>query len=66
LTVILKELEDDKGWNQSFARSPEMLAKLAAEAMVKQMTDETIVGVTAGSLVKRLYYKKVSASEYLI
>ncbi|NJM48473.1 MAG: hypothetical protein HC860_21765 [Alkalinema sp. RU_4_3] len=32
-SLILAELDDDRRWDQSFARSPDLLAKLAAEAM---------------------------------
>jgi hypothetical protein len=28
-TLILEELEDDQRWDESFARSPDLLAKLA-------------------------------------
>lgn len=31
--MILEELEDEHRWDESFARSPDLLAKLAAEAM---------------------------------
>ncbi len=34
-TLILEELEDDQRWDESFARSPDLLAKLAAEAMAE-------------------------------
>jgi hypothetical protein len=34
-TLILEELEEDQRWDDSFARSPDLLAKLAAEAMVE-------------------------------
>ncbi len=40
-TMILEELEDDRRWDESFARSPEMLAKLAAEAMVEHHAGRT-------------------------
>ncbi len=32
-SLILAELDEDRRWDQSFARSPDLLAKLAAEAM---------------------------------
>ncbi|NJM19017.1 MAG: hypothetical protein HC836_12310 [Richelia sp. RM2_1_2] len=34
-TLILEELEDDEQWDESFTRSPDLLAKLAAEAMAE-------------------------------
>lgn len=34
-TLILEELEEDQQWDESFARSPDLLAKLAAEAMAE-------------------------------
>lgn len=36
-TMILEELEDERRWDESFARSPNLLAKLAAEAMVEHL-----------------------------
>jgi len=39
--MILEELEDDHCWDESFARSPDLLAKLADEAMGKHRADET-------------------------
>jgi hypothetical protein len=32
-TMILEELEDEALWDEAFARSPNVLAQLAAEAM---------------------------------
>ncbi|MFN6539166.1 MAG: hypothetical protein RM021_022835 [Nostoc sp. EkiNYC01] len=40
-TMILKELEDERCWDESFARSPDLLAKLAAEAMVEHCAGKT-------------------------
>ncbi|WP_375513948.1 hypothetical protein [uncultured Nostoc sp.] len=40
-TMILKELEDEHRWDESFARSPDMLAKLAAEAMAEHRAGKT-------------------------
>jgi hypothetical protein len=40
-TLILEELEDDRQWDESFARSPDLLAKLAAEAMAEYRTGKT-------------------------
>jgi hypothetical protein len=40
-TLILEELEDDQQWDESFARSPDLLAKLAAEAMAEYRAGET-------------------------
>jgi hypothetical protein len=34
-TLILEELEEERRWDESFARSPDLLAKLAAEAMAE-------------------------------
>ncbi len=33
--MILAELEDERSWDQAFTRSPDMLAKLATEAMAE-------------------------------
>jgi hypothetical protein len=33
--MILAELEDEQFWDEAFARSPDILAKLAAEAMAE-------------------------------
>jgi hypothetical protein len=40
-TLILEELEDDQQWDESFARSPDLLAKLAAEAMTEYRAGKT-------------------------
>lgn len=40
-TLILEELEDDRRWDESFARSPNLLAKLAAEAMAEYRAGKT-------------------------
>ena len=39
--MILEELEDDMRWDQSFSRSPDVLAKLAAIAMVEYHAGQT-------------------------
>jgi hypothetical protein len=39
--LILEELNDDNRWDESFARSPDLLAKLAAEAMAEHRTGKT-------------------------
>jgi hypothetical protein len=39
--LILEELEDDNRWDESFARSPDLLAKLAGEAMVEHRAGNT-------------------------
>ncbi len=39
--IILEELEDERGWNEAFARSPDMLAKLATEAMAEYRAGKT-------------------------
>ncbi|WP_256874929.1 hypothetical protein [Nostoc sp. C052] len=33
--MILAELEDESRWDEAFTRSPDILAKLAAEAMAE-------------------------------
>lgn len=40
-TLILEELEDDQRWDKSFARSPDLLAKLASEAMAEYHAGKT-------------------------
>jgi hypothetical protein len=40
-TLILEELEEDQRWDDSFARSPDLLAKLAAEAMAEYRAGKT-------------------------
>jgi predicted amidophosphoribosyltransferase len=40
-TLILAELEDDRRWDESFARSPDLLARLAAEAMEEYHSGKT-------------------------
>jgi hypothetical protein len=32
-TIILNELDEERRWDESFARSPDLLANLAAEAL---------------------------------
>jgi hypothetical protein len=39
--LILAELEEEQRWNDSFARSPNLLAKLAAEAMAEHRSGKT-------------------------
>jgi hypothetical protein len=39
--MILEELEDERSWDEAFARSPDILAKLAAEAMVEYRAGKT-------------------------
>jgi hypothetical protein len=39
--MILEELEDEKRWDESFARSPDVLAKLAASAIAEYHAGET-------------------------
>jgi hypothetical protein len=38
---ILAELESEARWDESFARSPELLEKLAAEALAEDDAGET-------------------------
>jgi aspartate/glutamate racemase len=40
-TLILEELEEEQQWDESFARSPDLLAKLAAQAMAEYRAGET-------------------------
>jgi hypothetical protein len=40
-TLILEELEDDQQWDESFSRCPDLLAKLAAEAMDEYRAGKT-------------------------
>ena len=40
-TMILEEIEDDRHWDESFSRSPDILAKLAASAMVEYRAGKT-------------------------
>ncbi|MBI4781944.1 MAG: hypothetical protein HY785_11595 [Oscillatoriophycideae cyanobacterium NC_groundwater_1537_Pr4_S-0.65um_50_18] len=39
--MILQEIEDERRWNESFTRSPDLLAKLAAEAMAEYHAGKT-------------------------
>jgi hypothetical protein len=39
--LILEELNDDNRWDESFARSPDLFAKLAAEAMAEHRAGKT-------------------------
>jgi hypothetical protein len=39
--LILEEIEDDNRWDESFARSPDLLAKLATEAMAEHCAGKT-------------------------
>jgi len=40
-SLILAELEEEQRWDDSFARSPNLLAKLAAEAMAEHRLGKT-------------------------
>ena len=40
-TLILEELEEDRQWDESFVRSPDLLANLAAEAMAEYRAGKT-------------------------
>ena len=40
-TLILEEIEDERRWDESFARSPDLLANLAADAMVEYRASKT-------------------------
>lgn len=39
--LILEEIEEEQRWDESFARSPDLLAKLAAEAMAEYRAGKT-------------------------
>ncbi|MGG6264789.1 hypothetical protein [Leptolyngbya sp. AN10] len=39
--LILEELEEEQRWDDSFARSPDLLAKLATEAMAEYRAGKT-------------------------
>jgi hypothetical protein len=39
--LILEEIEDDNRWDESLSRSPDLLAKLAAEAMAEHRAGKT-------------------------
>jgi hypothetical protein len=40
-TLILEELQDEQRWEQSFARSPDLLAQLAVTAMAEYHAGQT-------------------------
>jgi hypothetical protein len=40
-SVILEEIEDEQHWDAAFARSPDVLAKLAASAMAEYDAGKT-------------------------
>jgi hypothetical protein len=40
-TIILEEVEDERRWDESFTRSPDMLTMLAAEAMAEHRAGKT-------------------------
>ena len=39
--MVLEEIEDDRRWDESFSRSPDILAKLAASAMAEYRAGKT-------------------------
>lgn len=39
--MILEEIEGDRRWDESFSRSPDLLAKLAASAMAEYRAGKT-------------------------
>ena len=39
--MILEEIEDDRRWDESFSRSPNVLAKLAVSAMAEYRAGKT-------------------------
>jgi hypothetical protein len=40
-SIILDEIEDERRWDEAFARSPDLLAKFAASAMAEYHAGET-------------------------
>ncbi len=40
--LILGEIEEERHWDESFARSPDLLAKLAATAMAEYKAGKTL------------------------
>ncbi|PSN18688.1 hypothetical protein C7271_11185 [filamentous cyanobacterium CCP5] len=40
-SIILEEIEDERRWDESFSRSPDTLAQLAALAMAEHRAGET-------------------------
>ena len=40
-SIILEEIEDERRWDDSFSRSPDVLAELAASAMAEYHDGET-------------------------
>ncbi len=40
-SIVLEEIEDERRWDESFSSSPDILAKLAASAMVEYHAGET-------------------------
>ncbi|HEY9704775.1 MAG TPA: hypothetical protein V6C58_20210 [Allocoleopsis sp.] len=40
-SMILEELEEEQTWDESFKRSPDLLAKLAQEAMAEYYAGNT-------------------------
>ena len=40
-SIILEEIEDERLWDESFSRSPNILAELAASAMAEYHAGET-------------------------
>jgi hypothetical protein len=40
-SIILDEIEDERRWDKAFSRSPDVLAKLAASAMVEYRAGKT-------------------------
>jgi hypothetical protein len=41
-TIILEELEEESRWDESFANSSDLLAKLAQEAIIEHSQGKTI------------------------
>jgi hypothetical protein len=40
-SIILDEIEDERRWDETFSRSPDILAKLAASAMAEYRAGKT-------------------------
>ncbi|MBD2230481.1 hypothetical protein H6G07_02670 [Phormidium tenue FACHB-1052] len=39
--IILEEIEEERSWDESFSRSPDLLAKLAASAIAEHHAEQT-------------------------
>ncbi|MBP0018366.1 MAG: hypothetical protein J7647_12560 [Cyanobacteria bacterium SBLK] len=57
-TMILEELEDEGRWDETFARSPDTLAKLAAVAMTEYRAGKT-KELDPETLNERLFVRQI-------